>query len=146
MLVICKRNSCLYWNNSKIRKISFISLAAIIILFIAFSFFQKDVSNEQTTHQANSSIQNQQTISNRQSDATYKFRDEEYLTEHFKKHGDEFNYASAQEYLEGANKVIASPDALHKIHSRNQNKLMSIIRFTIKVNRIIPKLYTLIRT
>lgn len=43
-----------------------------------------------------------------------KFRYEDRLTEHFQKHGSEFGYKTAEEYLAGANRVIASPDALHK--------------------------------
>lgn len=44
----------------------------------------------------------------------YTFRKDSYLEEHFEKHGSEFGYSTAQEYLDGANKVISSPDALHK--------------------------------
>ena len=44
----------------------------------------------------------------------YQFRSDEYLNEHFEKHKDEFNYASSEEYLEGANRVISSKDVLHK--------------------------------
>ncbi len=44
----------------------------------------------------------------------YNFRKPEYLQEHFEKHGAEFGYATAEEYLAGANRVVASPEALHK--------------------------------
>lgn len=44
----------------------------------------------------------------------YNFRRPEYLTEHFQKHGAEFNYKTEEEYLAGANRVITSPEALHK--------------------------------
>lgn len=44
----------------------------------------------------------------------YTFRKAEYLQEHFEKHGAEFGYATAEEYLAGANRVIASPEVLHK--------------------------------
>lgn len=44
----------------------------------------------------------------------YTFRYDSYLEEHFQKHGSEFGYSTAQEYLDGANKVISSTDALHK--------------------------------
>lgn len=44
----------------------------------------------------------------------YEFRKDEYLEEHFEKHGDEFDYTSAEEYLEGANRVLNSDGLLHK--------------------------------
>ena len=49
----------------------------------------------------------------------YEFRKDEYLTEHFEKHGDEFDYANEDEYLAGANKVINSKDALHKTEAED---------------------------
>lgn len=44
----------------------------------------------------------------------YFFRKDEYLTEHFNKHGEEFSYETEEEYLAGANKVVKSKDALSK--------------------------------
>jgi len=44
----------------------------------------------------------------------YKFRNDTLFEDHYKKHGIEMGFASKQEYLEGANRVIASPDVLHK--------------------------------
>ena len=49
----------------------------------------------------------------------YEFRRESYLEQHFDKHGNEFDYATKEEYLEGANRVIQSPDALHKIEAED---------------------------
>ena len=46
--------------------------------------------------------------------AVYNFRKAEYLQEHFEKHREEFEYTTAEEYLAGANRVIASPGVLHK--------------------------------
>lgn len=45
----------------------------------------------------------------------YSFRTEEYGAEHFEKHGNEFDYASIEEYVEGANRVINSSESLHKL-------------------------------
>ena len=50
---------------------------------------------------------------------TYNFRKAEYLQEHFEKHGAEFGYATAEEYLAGANRVIASPGVLHKLEAED---------------------------
>lgn len=52
-------------------------------------------------------------------DVGYRFRKAEYLQEHFERHGAEFGYASADEYLAGANRVVASPGALHKLEAED---------------------------
>ena len=44
----------------------------------------------------------------------YEFRNDELFENHYKKHGIEMDFDSAEEYLAGANRVIASPDVLHK--------------------------------
>lgn len=44
----------------------------------------------------------------------YSFRNENLLQEHFDKHGSELGYESASQYVDGANAVIKSPDALQK--------------------------------
>lgn len=49
----------------------------------------------------------------------YSFRKAEYLQEHFERHGAEFGYSSADEYLAGANRVIASSEALHKLEAED---------------------------
>lgn len=50
---------------------------------------------------------------------TYNFRNAQYLTEHFQKHGSEFPYDTEEEYLQGANKVINHPDSLHKLEAED---------------------------
>ncbi len=49
----------------------------------------------------------------------YTFRRDEYLTEHFEKHGDEFGYATEEEYLAGANSVIMDKASLHKLEAED---------------------------
>ena len=49
----------------------------------------------------------------------YEFRNDEYLQQHFEKHGAEFPYDTAEEYLAGANRVVQSPDALHKTEAED---------------------------
>ena len=56
-----------------------------------------------------------QTSKTAASEYAYSFRKAEYLQEHFEKHGAEFGFATAEEYLAGANRVVASPEALHKL-------------------------------
>lgn len=50
---------------------------------------------------------------------TYNFRKVQYLQEHFERHGAEFGYGSADEYLAGANRVVASSEALHKLEAED---------------------------
>lgn len=50
---------------------------------------------------------------------TYEFRNQQYLEEHFAKHGEEFEYETADEYLAGANRVINAPDSLYKTESED---------------------------
>jgi len=45
---------------------------------------------------------------------TYKFRNNTLLEEHFEKHGEEFPYETKEDYLLGANIMMANPDKLHK--------------------------------
>ena len=47
------------------------------------------------------------------------FRSNRLLTEHFLKHGAEFPYSSAAEYLRGANRVIKDQNALHKAEAED---------------------------
>lgn len=44
----------------------------------------------------------------------YTFRYDNYLEEHYYKHGIDMGFDSPEEYLEAANAVIANPDALTK--------------------------------
>ncbi|HAM16188.1 MAG TPA: hypothetical protein DCP91_10125 [Eggerthellaceae bacterium] len=44
----------------------------------------------------------------------YEFRSSSLMNSHYDKHGKEMGYASAQEYVAGANAVVANPAALHK--------------------------------
>lgn len=49
----------------------------------------------------------------------YKFRNNTLLTEHFKKHGNEFPYNTKEEYLQGANIMLENPNKLHKIEKED---------------------------
>ena len=51
---------------------------------------------------------------NEKTETIYTFRNNYLLREHFDKHGNEFDYSSAEEYENGASAVINDPDALHK--------------------------------
>lgn len=49
----------------------------------------------------------------------YHFRNDQYLSEHFEKHGGDFSFATKEEYEEGANQVISSKEALHKLEAED---------------------------
>lgn len=50
---------------------------------------------------------------------TYTFRSESLLDEHYQKHGVEMGFATKEDYVAAANKVIYSPDALHKLEAED---------------------------
>lgn len=60
-----------------------------------------------------------QTDVSKQNEISYTFRSEKLFEEHYEKHGIEMGFATAEDYLEGANLVIADPDALHKIEAED---------------------------
>jgi len=51
--------------------------------------------------------------------SSYKFRNSTYLTEHFEKHNSDFDYATEEEYLAGANRVISADNVLHKTEAED---------------------------
>lgn len=60
-------------------------------------------------------------VDNKQQDTeiVYTFRSEELFESHYEKHGMEMGFATPDDYLEGANLVIADPDALHKTEAED---------------------------
>lgn len=53
----------------------------------------------------------------------HRFRSKKLLDDHFKKHGEEMGFASAEEYVEAANRVISSPDALYKLEKEDNDHI-----------------------
>lgn len=52
-------------------------------------------------------------------DQSYKFKNNEYLQEHYEKHGKEMGYKSAREYQEGADRVVHTKGVLHKVEKED---------------------------
>lgn len=50
---------------------------------------------------------------------TYSFRNEKLLNDHYKKHGIEMGFDSAESYEAAANAVINHPDTLHRIEEED---------------------------
>ncbi len=57
----------------------------------------------------------------------YTFRTKSQLDSHFEKHGHEMNASSAEEYLEMANRVIQSEDALHKLEKEDNDHIYYLV-------------------
>ena len=55
-----------------------------------------------------------------------EFRSEDRLERHFEKHGRDMGFTSAEDYLAGANAVVANPDALHKTESKDRDDVYFI--------------------
>jgi len=49
----------------------------------------------------------------------FTFRNEEYLDEHYEKHGIEMGFESAEEYLDAANAVIDNQASLYKLEAED---------------------------
>ncbi len=49
----------------------------------------------------------------------YPFRTQEQLTDHYERHGIEMGYDTEESYVAGANGVVLSPDALHKLEEED---------------------------
>lgn len=76
-------------------------------------------AQEQTEPEIQSESQTVEPETEISAPAAYTFRKAQYLTEHFQKHGAEFPYATEEEYLQGANRVINDPNALHKLEAED---------------------------
>lgn len=102
-------------NGSQRRIVT--AIAALLIFAASIfggHFFQDDSGmpgNKVDIHE-DSAYKNGQEIK-------YTFRNDTYLTEHFEKHGKDFDYSNKEEYLAGANRVIASDDAMHKLEAED---------------------------
>ena len=66
------------------------------------------------------------TVQNKK-ESSLTFRSNRLLTEHFLKHGAEFPYSSAAEYLRGANRVIKDQNALHKVEAEDGDDVYYLV-------------------
>lgn len=100
-------------NGGRPRNLLTIIGIAVIVLIAAF-VARCSVRNNKTLADLPRREESNETI-----EIVYQFRTEGDLKDHFEKHGEEFTYTTAEEYLEGANRVIASPDALTKTEAED---------------------------
>lgn len=101
-------------NNHTGLKSRIVTAATIIILFIA-AITGKVFLDNGTAGSSNGSP----SYESGENKGLLQFRNENYLVEHFEKHGKEFSYTTKEEYLAGANKVISSSNVLHKIEAED---------------------------
>lgn len=74
---------------------------------------KKDDTKEENSKNDISTAASEEVLTN------YTFRTEQNLTQHFEKHGNEFDYKTKEEYVAGANRVISSKEALHKLEKED---------------------------
>ena len=80
----------------------------IVALLLLLSFIGKVFNIDLDALNIGSILQSQQT------GTVLEFRNDNLWEEHFIKHGSEFGYSTKEEYLKGANEVVASAYSKHK--------------------------------
>lgn len=103
-----------------IKKYGSLVLITLIILisFVITNMGSND--NESNSSDTSSKVEsNVDNVSEESSGKSYYFRNDELLTQHFQKHGNEFSYSTKEEYEAGASAVINNPKALHKTESED---------------------------
>lgn len=87
-----------------------LSIACMVLALVGYLFAKPQVEVEENL-----------TFPEPESEVTYEysFRNEEYLEQHYDKHGAEMGYDSAEEYLAAANQVVADKDTLHAIEEED---------------------------
>ncbi|MCQ2492678.1 MAG: hypothetical protein MJ087_06520 [Lachnospiraceae bacterium] len=123
-------------NNNKFsgKMKSLIALAAVVLLSsvgvnvadIDLPFISdNDTKIEQTVDNNNQQETSDEDVAGEdisdesQAAIEYEFKNDQLLKQHWDKHGDEFDYDTIDEYVAGANRVINSKDALHKLEKED---------------------------
>lgn len=100
---------------------------AILIAFLAVVYIAVNILNKQGGAQPTTTISDSQVSVLQQAeevalevnDFQYRFKNEDTWESHFEKHGSEFGYATKEEYLAGANRVIEDPNSLCKTEAED---------------------------
>lgn len=92
-------------SKNKSKKFRNIIIVAVVLLL---SFIGKVFNIDLDALNIGSILQSQQT------GTVLEFRNDNLWEEHFIKHGSEFGYSTKEEYLQGANEVVASAYSKHK--------------------------------
>ncbi len=78
---------------------------------------QKQETDQSAQKQETDQVAQQE--QNKDSETSYTFRTEEQLADHYERHGIEMGFEDEEAYVAGANRVISSPDALHKLEAED---------------------------
>lgn len=92
-------------SKNKSKKFRNIIIVAVVLLL---SFIGKVFNINFDALNIGSVLQSQK------ADGVLEFRNDNLWEEHFLKHGGEFGYTTKEDYLEGANEVVASASSKHK--------------------------------
>ena len=101
-------------SNPKMKKI--LSAICTLLIFVTGIVVYLNVSPE---GEDGGEKDTQTEYDNQENYETYEFRSEDLLDQHFDKHGDEFDYDTVDEYVQGANRVINDPNSLFKIEEED---------------------------
>lgn len=126
----CRKQNKKKKSGKTAGKSPFLVALAVIIAIIGYvvngpdAFINHDntsYNNELSYNEThtNSNVDHSTSVIEETQGVTYKFRKEQNLIDHFEKHKDEFDYTTAEEYLEGANRVINTQGVLHKIEAED---------------------------
>ncbi len=77
------------------------------------------VEMEQAQNETVPTIAEQEDVVLDEEEILYPFRTQEQLTDHYERHGVEMGYDTEESYVAGANGVVLSPDALHKLEEED---------------------------
>ena len=110
--------------NEKLKKILKIVGAVVFFLLAAAGVVGQSSLQPQNQSATKSEqellFETQALLEEKESEKEYlHFKNEERLEEHFEKHNEDFGYANAEEYEEGANAVIQNPDSLCKLEKED---------------------------
>lgn len=90
-----------------------------LIVFIIAGLYSAATGRSSGGQQAAGEERQAQGSRGEEQEIQYTFRSAEQMEDHFERHGIEMGYPDEQAYLEGANRVIASPEALHKLEAED---------------------------
>ena len=109
-----------------------VTVVLIVLAIVAAAFAGFDVSSLFPTTGAPTTASTQQssavstaasttasTAASSEYNSGLTFRTKEQLRSHYKKHGIEMGYGSAEAYQGGANAVVNNPEALHKLEAED---------------------------
>ncbi len=92
---------------------------AVLVVLLVLTYVGKNMNGaeEETGDETAAVVQEEPELE--EEEIVYPFRSQEQLTDHFERHGVEMGYDTEESYVAGANGVVFSPDALHKLEEED---------------------------